>query len=305
MGKIDEAIRKLESQRSPLGTAQRQRDVPARPETLAAEEFESFSLDAVSRCVPTNRVALLRWGPVSMLSETESARREYGQIKRPILDTAHGRSVERASRGNIVQITSAIAGEGKSITALNLALSAAREKDWTVLLVDADTAKPDLSKAFGVSQSPGLTNLLADDEAQLRDVIWKTFEERLYFMSAGTIREAASELLGSRRMAGLIQVLDQEFPHTLVVIDSPPLLLTNESPAVGALAGQIVVVVRANSTHRMVVGEALELIDRSKPVGCVLNKLPKSELSGYATVYGDSLEEFEKAKAAVGHEVSA
>ena len=302
MGRIEEALRKLEQQRGLLRNSGGQRQTPARTDSLPSKDFASFSLDAVSQRVPADRAALRRWGPVSMLGDEESVRREYGQIKRPILDAALGRSVERAPNGNVVQITSAIAGEGKSITALNLALSAARGKDWTVLLVDADTAKPDISRALGVGQKPGLTNLIADDKVQMSDVVWGTFVDRLYFMPAGTERGSASELLGSRRMARIVEILDRDMANTLVVVDSSPLLLTNESPMIAALAGQIVVVVRANSTPRMVVGEALELIDPSKPVGFVLNRLPGPELGAYATVYGEGIDE--ETQGAVGHDVS-
>lgn len=294
MGRIEDAIRKLEEQRQNLPA--RQPDFPAPLTAFVSSQLgnlsergsgalQAVSLDAVVGTAVLDPEKLRRWGPMGVLNNDERAKHEYGQIKRPIINRALGRTADKIPAGNIVVVTSALASEGKSLTAFNLALSLARERDLSVVLLDADLVKPDLSRTLGLSDVVGFTDLIADTDLQLRDVLWRTSVDRLFFVPAGRERTNATELVGSHRARSIVDSFARALPQTILLIDSSPLLLTNESPMLVSLGGQTIFVVRANSTPRLVVAEALARLDPSKPVGLVLNGADGSQATSYGDAY--------------------
>lgn len=278
MGRIEDALRKLEeARRQPSAPRTSSSAAPVAPKPLA--QLPPLTLNT-NRSLVLDEVALRRWGPI-LLGAADRIRREYGQIKRPVLAHALNRSAAPTVGGNVVLVTSAISGEGKSLTAFNLALSLGLEKDLSVVLVDADTIKPDLSRTLGLDQTLGLTDLLVDESLQFSDVLTRTSAPGLYFIGAGQQRAGATELLGSPRMLQLVEGMARDLPRTVIVIDSSPLLLTTEAPVLVSLAGQVVLVVRANHTSRSLLTDALERLDRAKPVGLVLNAVNASEVGHY------------------------
>jgi exopolysaccharide/PEP-CTERM locus tyrosine autokinase len=293
MSRIEDALRKLEEQRRSPSTESAN---SGRPPAAGVATLKPFTFETANR-LTLDPSTLRRWGPVSMLLDDQRAKREYGQIKRPIINLALGRAADAANGGNVVVVTSATAGEGKSLTAFNLAVSIAREKDLSVLLIDGDMAKPDLSRTLGLGDSRGLTDLIADDAVQLQDVLWKTSVDRLYFVPAGRQRSGATELLGSQRMKRIMGMMAHDLPQTIVIIDSSPLLLTNESPVLVSLAGQTVLVVRANETPRLLVSEAIGRLDAAKPVGLVLNGAYNDAKPYYASSIGGDAFDLEAAAA--------
>jgi capsular exopolysaccharide synthesis family protein len=288
-GRIEEALRKLADQRERAGAAAppaaATRSVAPAPNS---EGLRPFSVAHAARTVDLSLQGLKRRGSTALLEGNERAKQEYGRIKRPLIDRARGRTADPGPSGapaTTIIVTSAMSGEGKSVTAWNLAISIAAEKDLSVLLIDADTVKPDLSTMLGLGQTRGLTDLLSDDSVQFADVVWKMPIDRLYCIAAGTHRSGATELLGSERMRAVADMLS-ELHDTIVVFDSSPLLLTNESPVLAAIAGQIVFVVRANETSRLLVAEALERLDPTKPIGLVLNGANAAQTTYYGAYGG-------------------
>ena len=199
---------------------------------------------------------------------------EYRHIKRPLLVNAAGKGATVIDNGNLIMVTSASPGEGKTFTAMNLALSIAAERDRTVLLVDADVVRPSLSKFFGVAEKPGLVDYLVNEDTDLADVLIGTGIPSLTLLPAGYTHHLSTELLGSRNMAQLTQMLSQRFPDRIVIFDSPPLLMTTEARVVAGLVGQLVMVVEAQKTLQSQVKDALALLDPdpNRVVGFVLNK---------------------------------
>ena len=126
-------------------------------------------------------------------------------------------------------MASAMPGEGKTFTSINLALSMALEKDLSVLLVDADVAKPHISRTFGVEQEPGLLDLLKDESSRVESVILPTDVPNLCILPAGKQSDTATELLASQRMQIVANHLEATDPNRIVLIDSPPLLLTSDA----------------------------------------------------------------------------
>ncbi len=118
---------------------------------------------------------------------------EFRVAKRPLLDNVRGQSVGATDRMNLIMVTSALPGEGKTFTSINLAMSIAMELDSTVLLVDADVARPSILSALGLPPSPGLMDLLTNPSIGFGDVLLRTNVERLSILPAGSPQQHATE----------------------------------------------------------------------------------------------------------------
>jgi protein-tyrosine kinase len=206
---------------------------------------------------------------------------EYRRIKRPLLANAFGVGVPQIERGNLILISSAISGEGKTHTVLNLALSMAVERDHTVLLVDGDVPKPHISRLLGVADQPGLLDILGDEKLRPESLLLRTDIPRLSILPAGRWTEHAPELLASNRMSQLCRELSERYPDRIILFDSPPLLAATEAQAIAAHVGQIVLVIAENLTARGDVRAALSLLDEQKPINAVLNKSRRATRGGY------------------------
>jgi exopolysaccharide/PEP-CTERM locus tyrosine autokinase len=212
---------------------------------------------------------------------------EYRMIKRPLLTNIAGHSAAPIKNANLIMVTSALQGDGKTFSSINLALSIAMEKDKTVLFVDADTAKAEAGRVLGVPPgSPGLIDVLENKGINVGDVILPTNVEKLRILPAGNIHAHSNELLASDAMRRLMLELSERYPDRVVVFDSPPLLLTTEAGVLANLMGQIVFVVGAETTPQNAVTQAMEHIGQDKTVGLVLNRARKhSRLFGYGYGY--------------------
>lgn len=233
---------------------------------------------------------LARSGFLTPESGRSQLAEEMRHIKRPILlNTVNATSENPVA--NLIMVTSARPSEGKSFTSLNLAMSIAKERDKTVLLVDADIAKPGLTRLLDMDSEKGLVDYLLDDTLDLSDVIIKTNVPSFRFIPAGRRHIHSTELLASQSMIALAHDLSKRYPDRIVIFDSPPLLATSEAAVVSSLVGQIIMVVEAEKTSKQELNESLGLIDQSdKYVGLVLNKTRGSfgsEYYGYYSSYGD------------------
>ena len=206
-------------------------------------------------------------------------------IKRPIISNALGRKSVRPERGNLVMITSALPAEGKTFVTVNLALSIAREAEVTVLLVDGDCAKRDLTRQLKCQEEPGLLDVLADPRVRVSDVVLPTSVPSLEFLPSGTPAAHMSELFGGGRASEVMDALEQSDPNRIVIFDSSPVLLTDESLVLSGQVGQIVLVVRASRTPQSAVIAAIEKLDNTRPVNAILNGVEAIELNAYGGVY--------------------
>lgn len=209
----------------------------------------------------------------------------YREIKRPLIHSMLTGDARPDSR--LVLITSALPAEGKSFTALNLAFSVARERDVSVLLVDADVPKSHLSRTFGLQDMPGLTDALTDESIDVDSLVVGTDIRGLEILPAGRPAEGAAELLASARM-GQIATRLARHPRRLVLFDCPPLLASSEARALKQIPGQVLIVTRAGRTSRQALLDAIALIDKSKLHGLVLNEAHAPSGDGYYTNYGYS-----------------
>jgi protein-tyrosine kinase len=196
---------------------------------------------------------------------------EYRAIKRGLL-AMMSRGTGNTPLGHSVMVASAVPGEGKTFTSLNLAMSLAAERDWTVVLVDADSAKQHLSSALGIREHRGLLDVLADPQLPLADVMFRTSLPGLNVVPAGQSNEPSTELMASARMTQMLNELLREEPRAIVVFDSSPLLLTTDSRALADAVGQVLLVVRADSTPTSSVTEAIAALGEGHQMGLILNE---------------------------------
>lgn len=221
---------------------------------------------------------------------------EYRRIKRPLLSNAFGKTASLVERGNLILITSSIPGEGKTHTAINLALSIALERDHTVLLVDCDVTRKGVSHMLGVADRAGLVDVLENENLAIGDVMLRTDVAELSILSAGKQHEYVTELLASQRMASLVNEIATRYEDRVIIFDGPPLLPTPQTQVLAGLVGQVVFVVEAGKTPQSVVEEGLALIPEEKATGLVMNKSEGiSGRSGY--YYGYYGSDQDKAKA--------
>jgi len=221
---------------------------------------------------------------------------EYRQIKRPLVASlAEPAGATGDSRLRAIMMCSGLPGDGKTFTSINLALSLARERDQSVLLVDADVPKPHVSRIFGIDHEPGLLDALADASVDIESLVLPTDVKGLSLLAAGSAQEGATELLASGRMSAVVSRLLAANPRRIILFDSSPLLVSTESRALAGSMGQFVLVVRAGSTPRQAVVDALQLLGEEQPVSIVLNQARAGLLSDsyggyYKYGYGDSAE---------------
>ena len=213
-----------------------------------------------------------------------SVAEDFRIIKRPLLRQARAGGADAVRHGNLIVVTSAMPGEGKTYCAINLAMSIAMEMDITVLLVDADVARPSVLKVLGLPPEPGLMDVLLDPQLAMGDVILKTNVANLRILPAGRSNKHATELLASRAMSRLLAEIASRYSDRIVVFDSPPLLITSEAHALVGQMGQVVMVVEAETTTQHAVKEALRQIEACEHIHLIYNKtksFPGNDYYGY------------------------
>jgi len=198
---------------------------------------------------------------------------EFRKIKRPILKRAFSQEkVEGGLPRNLVMVTSAVPGEGKTFSAINLMLNIILERDITVLLMDVDCMRRSLSKVFGVGALPGLVDVL-EGEKNIEDVIINTSIPSLKIIPAGRVLKHTAELLGGDSMKRLMAEIPERYSDRIILMDTPPLLAANDAEILSHYAGQAIVVAEADKTPQSLIQQALMCIDAEQTsTGLILNK---------------------------------
>lgn len=187
---------------------------------------------------------------------------------------------------NLLMVTSAIAGEGKSLTAANLAISMAQEYDLTVLLIDADLRSPSIHSYLGFEQTIGLSDCLQDG-IDIGEAIIKTDISKLSVISAG--REVAKplELFASKKMQEMMAEIKNRYNDRYVIIDTPPLLPFAETRSLAHIVDGVVFVIHEGFTPQENVIEAREILKGCPVLGVVLNDSTAvdTEIAHYGNYY--------------------
>jgi exopolysaccharide/PEP-CTERM locus tyrosine autokinase len=259
------------------------RAAPAGAYDVAGDEGRPFV--ARSKTVTIDLQRLREGGMIAPDGDKTPLAEEFRVIKRPLLKNAFGAG-SQIRNGNLIMVTSAFPREGKSFCAINLAMSIAMERDRTVLLVDADVARPSIPQKFGIAPDVGLMDVLLDSHVSLSDAIVRTNVNKLALLPAGRPHRQATELLASEAMANLLAEVSERYSDRIVIFDSPPLLVTTEARTLAANMGQIVMVVESDSTTHEALREALSTIESCEVVGMVLNKGRRSNPGDSYGYYG-------------------
>ena len=191
----------------------------------------------------------------------------------------------KVRNGNLAMVTRALPGEGKTYTAVNLAMSVAMEYDTSVILVDGDVAHPDIPNILGSPAETGLLELLTNGSLAINDVLVPTNVENLAILPAGAQQGRATELLASAQMHRTLDELSARYADLVIIFDSPPLLPTTEARELATHMGQIVMVVGADSTQQHAVKLALTAIEKCEIVLMLLNKAAKTDIGSYGGYY--------------------
>jgi receptor protein-tyrosine kinase len=240
--------------------------VPHKPDAPGSREIEIDMRRLILRGMVTPNL------PRSQIAE------EYRLIKRPLL-----KNVPVVENGSLIMVSSALPGEGKSFTAINLAISMAMELDHRVLLVDADVARPSVLNRLGLRPERGLMDVLGGDVADLGEVMLRTNIDKLTLLPAGMPHARATEMLASDTMVQLLEQMTRRYSDRVIIFDSPPLLVTTEARVLATHMGQVVIVVEAEKTTHGTVKMALATIESCPVKLLVLNK---SRQEGPGSYYG-------------------
>ncbi|MEP0355616.1 MAG: XrtA-associated tyrosine autokinase [Paraglaciecola sp.] len=293
MNSIEKALQKQNQKAS---------EQPDRDTTVNAEPASSSIEKAVGTQSPrvqpskstTNKVdieidfeALDKKGFVSTNSQRQIINEEYRAIKRKLLDNAFGPLSKSLNNSNIIMVSSSRPGEGKTFTAVNLALSIALEQDKTVLLVDADVLKPNVMRTLELNNTVGLMEFLLGEKDNISEVMCTTNLDNLRIIPAGKSHHLSTELLASEKMQEAVEEFANRYPDRVVIVDTPPLLGINETAILANLAGQALVVVEETKTKLADVSNAVKQLNPDMAIGFVVNKAEKanSDGSGYGYYY--------------------
>jgi receptor protein-tyrosine kinase len=227
--------------------------------------------DLVLGAPTVDAVALERGGMVDWSRTRSRISEEFRLVQRQILRAAFGPGAEPGF-SNLLLVTSARPGEGKSFTSLNLAGSIARQGDNHVLLIDADSKRDSFCYALGLAENRGLLDLVANPKLDPSPLIVKTPIDRLSILPVGRERERSAELFSTKEMTRLIQSLGRRYADRLLILDAPPCLSTSDPAVLAPVVGQILFVVEADRTQRDEVEASLDLIQACPNITLVLNK---------------------------------
>ncbi len=197
---------------------------------------------------------------------------EFRIIKRQMLVQAA--DLRRGGMGPAAQrvlICSPLPGEGKTYSAVNLALAIAAEKECEVVLVDADFAKPSVLSTLGLPGGSGLMDALTDPAIDVADCVLGTDIAGLWVLPAGNATNSDTEFLASSRARSVFDRLVQGAPNRIVIFDSPPALAASPAQELAKYVGQAVVVARADSTGQGALEDAISLLSACPNIQLLLN----------------------------------
>jgi receptor protein-tyrosine kinase len=287
---VERAARRLDNDQAPSSPASSlvSPALPGTTETPAAAKREVRK--SAERAVD---IAKLRSnGMITPGDDSTFIAEQYRIIKRPLLlKILPDNRGEMTKNANLIMVTSARPGEGKTFTAVNLALSIALERDLKVLLIDADVHRPRALDVLGITADRGLTELLSDPNVDLSDVLIRASNvPNLTVLPSGKRDALATELFASQRTERLIDEIASRYADRIVIIDTPPVLASSEPSVLSLRVGQVVVVVEAERTSRRAVDRATELLSGCPNISLVLNKskskIGADEFGAYGYSYG-------------------
>lgn len=173
--------------------------------------------------------------------------------------------------GNTLMVTSALPGEGKTLTAINLTITIAKEFKQTVLLVDCDLRQQSIHKILGIKSEKGLVDYILGN-CPVQDLIVWPGVEKMTLISGGKTIQGSSELLGSPKMKELVAEMKTRYPDRYVIFDVPPVLSAADALTFAPLVDHVIMVAKSGETPLPDIQKALEMLPQEKILGIVLNR---------------------------------
>ncbi len=269
MGKVYDALRKAESQRQrsvapEAAVPSHEWQRPARARDRRKDPFwrRWMGKKTAEATVPGDEVGAPNKRRIAMLQPDSFVAEQFRTLRTRIDSIAAERPVRT------ITVTSALAGEGKSVAAVNLALVTAMGVGRRVLLVDCDMRKPQVHRTLGLRPEAGLAEVLTD-QATLEDAIIKVEGINLEVLPVRALPPNPAELLASERMRQTVEELARSYDT--VIFDTVSALGLPDAKSVSELTDGLVLVVRADTTPESDVDAALDILDRRRVLGLVLN----------------------------------
>jgi len=205
---------------------------------------------------------------------------EFRVIKMQLLRNMEAAAAQGLRR-NLIAVTSALPGEGKTFFSMNLAMSLAMEVDYHALLVDADALRPSVMRRYGIGEDVGLLDLATRPELDVSDVLLRTNVPKLTLLPAGTPNAKSPELLSSAGVDRLLDELADRYADRIVIFDAPPILLASGARHLASRVGQVVMIVEADNTDSQSVAQAFAAVETCPLVSSVLNRCPTTAARSY------------------------
>lgn len=185
-----------------------------------------------------------------------------------------------------IAFTSSAKGEGKTVTAMNVASALAQQVDTKVLVIECDLRRPHVHSALKLAPTPGLTNYL-NDECTSEEIIQSTKLSNMHAVCYGAVPPNPSELLASEAMADFIKMVERDYDY--IIFDTPPIGVVIDAVPIIKASDGVVVVVKNNSTTYPQLNKTLETLERSggKTLGIIINKVKPAETKKYKNGYGN------------------
>lgn len=269
----------------PRGPAPRARAAPA----YAEDEYEEPlpAPQTVSRQVSIDRNSLARHGITIPSAKRSRVVEEFRMVKRQVVGNYMEEAADDAMNKNrVIMVTSARPREGKTFTAINLALSIATEQDLKVLLIDLDTKYHAMQDMMGIPANYGLIDLLSNPEIDFSDVVLRTNLPNLTVMPAGTPNVRSPELLSSKRTRAMFTEMTQRYSDRFIIFDAPSVLGSSDPAVLAGLVGQVVMVVEADRTQQEELETAVGLVSACPTISLLLNKIRTSAADQFGS-YSD------------------
>jgi len=229
---------------------------PASTETVGESQTQTITVED----------AILRENRIVMGMEPGAFTDAYNHLRTQVLQRF------KENNWNVLAVTSPGEGEGKTLTAINLAISIAREVDYTVLLVDANLRHPWMLEHFGLEHRKGLSDYLVDDIPLPELLVKPGRVEHLVLLPGGRPLTNSAEMLNSPKMAQLVEDMKSRYHSRIIIFDLPPILSSADALAFSPYVDAALLVVEEGSTQKQDVERAVELLESINIVGTVLNK---------------------------------
>lgn len=266
MSKVEKALERAKAERH---TAK------GKPKGLAADE--GFGLQgpayAQTKVISLDKGRLAQRHIMTLLDDPE-AMDCYNLLRTQLLKRTRDKAL------NAIMITSVIDGEGKTMTAINLAVSMAREVKQTVLLVDADLRNPKIHDYLGFPVEKGLVDYLLDD-VPVAELLINPGLAKMVVFPAGRRVSGSTDIFGSPRMEHLVAELKRRYPERYVLFDCSPVLSTPDALIFSAYVDGVILVVEAGKTPKEQIHKAVELLEGRNILGLVMNKSKEAQETYY------------------------